>query len=90
MEGEDFSLCILAYNNFNSVKDVKRPGPCTLVILLINKMSILNYQFTENPIIKISLLPDFAFSVTEESTAGLDAGPRINNSLPGVPGYIAG
>lgn len=69
---------------------MKQPGPCTFIILLINKMSILNYQFAEKPITEISLLPDFAFSVTEESTAGLDAGPGINNSLPGVPGYIAG
>lgn len=28
--------------------------------------------------------------MTEESNAELEAGPGINNSLPGVPGYIAG
>lgn len=61
-----------------------------LLVYLLIKCQFLIISLLKKPIIKISLLPDFAFSVTEESTAGLDSGPGINNSLPGVPGYIAG
>jgi hypothetical protein len=97
MKGEGFSLSFqrdsklnLAYNNFYSVKDVNRLGPCTFVTLLINKMSILNCQFGENQLLKYHFCLIFAFSVTEKSNAGLAAGSGINNLLPGVPGYIAG
>lgn len=55
------------------------------VILLINKMSILDDQFAEKQVLKCHLCLTLR-SVMKESNAGF----QIDHSPPGVPGYIAG